>query len=102
MSDDRKQFEEDSVLPSPRPARGEGPGAGIFFAGMALGTMLGVGAALFFSSSRGRRVGQYVRDEFDDWRVEAGRELGRQAKRVRQRAGKAARGVREALEDRFD
>ncbi|HKV76088.1 MAG TPA: hypothetical protein VJN95_16340 [Gemmatimonadales bacterium] len=101
MSEDREPFEEDA-LPAP-PRRGDhGGGAGTFFAGLAIGTLLGVGAALFLRSSRGRRMGQYMRDEFDDWREETGRELGRRARRVRQQAGKAARRVGAALEDTFD
>lgn len=101
MSEDREPFEEDA-LPAP-PGRGEsGGGAGTFLAGLALGTMLGVGAALFFGSPRGRRVRKHMRDEFDDWREEAGRELSRRARRARTQAGKAARRVGEVLEDSFD
>jgi len=101
MSQDREPFEEDA-LPAPARRAGQGGAAGTFLAGLALGTLLGVGAALFFNSTRGQRLGQYARDEFDDWREDAGRELGRRAKRARQHAGKAARHVRDALEDTFD
>lgn len=102
MPDQNQTFEEDALLPSARRSNGDGPGAGIFFAGLALGTVLGVGAALFFNSDRGRRVGRYLHDEFDDWREDAGRELGRRAQRLRKQAGRAARSVREAVEESFD
>jgi hypothetical protein len=102
MADRQEPFEEDALLPSARHPRGEGPGAGVFLAGLALGTMLGVGAALFFNSDRGRRVGRYLHDEFDDFRDEAGRQLGRRATRLRKQAGRAARSVKEAIEESFD
>ena len=102
MADREEPFEEDALLPSPRRSRGEGPGAGIFLAGLALGTVLGVGAALFFNSDRGHRVGRYLHDEFDDLRDEAGRQLGRRTARLRKQATRAARGVKEAIEESFD
>ncbi len=47
-------FEEDA-LPD-EDEEGEGSRAGGFVAGLALGALLGVGAALFLNSSRGRRL----------------------------------------------
>jgi len=101
MSHDQEPFEEDA-LPAPPRRGGNGGGAGTFLAGLALGTLLGVGAALFFNSPRGQRLGRYMRDEFDDWREDAGKQLGRRARRARQQAGKAARHIRDSLEDTFD
>jgi gas vesicle protein len=101
MSHDKETFEEDALPAAPR-RRDTGSGAGTFLAGLALGTLLGVGAALFFNSPRGRKLSRQVRDDFDDWREDAGRELGRRARRARQHAGRTARSVRDALEDTFD
>jgi gas vesicle protein len=99
MSQDREVFEEDALPAAPRRAGG---GAGTFLAGLALGTLLGVGAAVFFNSPRGRRISRELRDEFDDWREDAGKELHRRAKRARQQVGRTARSVRDAVEDTFD
>lgn len=101
MSKDRETFEEDA-LPAARRHSGDGPGVGTFLAGLALGTLVGVGAALFFNSPRGRRLSQHAREEFDDWREDASHELGRRTRRARQQAGRTVRKVRDALEDTFD
>jgi gas vesicle protein len=99
MAHNHEIFEEDALAPAPRRP---GAGAGTFLAGLALGTLLGVGAALFFNSPRGRRISRQLRDDFDDWREDTGKELHRRARRARQQVGRTARSVRDAVEDSFD
>ena len=93
-------FEEDA-LPD-EDEEGEGSRAGGFVAGLALGALLGVGAALFLNSSRGRRLSRRVRRELDDFRDEAGKELTRRSRRLRHHAGRVARETKDRLEDIFD
>jgi gas vesicle protein len=93
-------FEEDA-LPE-EDEGGEESGAGGFVAGLALGALLGIGAALFLNSSRGRRLSKRVRHELEDFREDAGKEITRRGRRLRHHAGRAAREVRDRLEDVFD
>jgi gas vesicle protein len=93
-------FEEDAVLEDDED--GDRGRAGGFFAGLALGALLGVGAALFLNSSRGRRLSRRVRHELEDFRDEAGKEFTRRGRRLRHHAGRAAREAKDRLEDIFD
>jgi len=93
-------FEEDA-LPDEEEDGGGSP-AGGFVAGLALGALLGIGASLFLTSSRGRRLSRRVRRELDDFRDEAGKELSRRGRRLRHHAGRMARETKDRLEDIFD
>jgi gas vesicle protein len=93
-------FEEDAL---PEEDGGdEESRAGGFLAGLALGALLGVGAALFLNSSRGRRLSRRVRHELEDFRDEAGKEVTHRGRRLRHHAGRAAREAKDRLENIFD
>jgi len=95
-------FEEDALPEEDEGGEDRGAGAGGFVAGLALGALLGVGAALFLNSSRGRQLSRRVRRELDDFRDDAGKELSRRGRRLRHHAGRAAREAKDRLEDIFD
>jgi gas vesicle protein len=73
-----------------------------FVTGIAVGALLGAGLALFLTSGRGRRVAQRVRDDWDDLKDDARRQLGRRKKDLRAKFDRVAREAKEAVEEAFD
>ena len=74
----------------------DGPSAGAFLVGVLLGALLGAGAALMLAPERGevvrrrlggrlRALGEDARDQLEDWRDEAGRELRSSRRRLKKR-----------------
>jgi len=96
----REQFEEDAVPPEVE-AGEEQPGGnrGLFWAGLAVGALVGAGIAVFLTSNRGRAATRRIRREFDDLRDDAREEFARRRRELRRRMGRAAHHAREAVGD---
>ena len=70
-----------------------------FVTGVAVGALLGAGLALFFTSERGKRTSQRIREEWDDLKDDTRRGLARRRRDLSKRATRLAREVRNTVQD---
>jgi hypothetical protein len=96
----REPFEEDAVPEELEAEEEQESGTrGLFWAGLAVGALVGAGIAVFLTSKRGRSATRRVRRDFEDLRDEARAEFARRRRELRKRMGRAAHHAREAVED---
>lgn len=93
LVDDEDELEDDELEDDEESAA---TGAGAFLTGVLLGALLGAGLALMLAPERGevvrrrlggrlRALGEEARDQLEDWRDEAGRELRSRRRRLKKR-----------------
>jgi len=94
LVDDEDELEDDDELEEYEESAGTGAGA--FLTGVVLGALIGAGVALMLAPERGevvrrrlggrlRAFGEDARDQLEDWRDEAGRELRTRRRRLKKR-----------------